>query len=145
LRREVLRSWDGPPLLFVATLRTAGDPDRGTDVGVPQLGDVRYLDLPRLTADEARALALSRLAGGGIKDEEAAAQIAGEAQGHPLFIDQLGRHTLESGERNAGRARLDEAIWGRIRRLDEPLRKLVELVAVAGAPITQEAAAAAAG
>src|SRR5208337_4721742 len=40
--------------------------------------------------------------------------------------------------------KLDDAIWSRILQLEGPTRKMAELVAIAGKPIPQEVAAAAA-
>src|SRR5262249_29692682 len=58
----------------------------------------------------------------------------------PLFIDELVRHKLVLGER-AGKLRLEEALRARIERLDDGARQVLELVVVAGAPLTQETAA----
>ncbi len=140
MRHEVLRD-DGPPLLFVATLRA--DADRSID------GFGRVITLGRLDGAEARGLVALLLRAGGIalekRDTEWIDALAAEAHGHPLFIDQLVRYAVETGERGARPVGLDAAIWSRIGRLDEPLRRIVELLAVARGPLAQEAAAAAAG
>jgi predicted ATPase len=135
LRREVLRD-DGPAILLVTSARSDAFPR-------PELfeaaGDLRQLELARLPASDARALVDQLFAYAGVDDPDGAAQIVEGAQGHPLYLAQLVRDSLESGARGAG---LDAAIWARIRRLDEPLRRVVELVAVAGRPLAQEIAAA---
>lgn len=79
----------------------------------------------------------ARLRGTAITPDE----IVGEAGGHPLYIDELVRHaalSVESSERPAGRVRLEDAIWMRASHLPPTARKLLELVAVAGAPLGAE-------
>jgi serine/threonine protein kinase len=129
LRRAVLGD-ECPPLLFLATQRLGASEADFTET--------RSLTVGRLSLDESRRLVAQLLQPGGA-DVEA---IAVESQGHPLFIDQLVRYVQESGERSAP---LHAAIWRRIRRLDEPLRRIVEFLAVAQQPLSQETAAAAAG
>src|SRR5207302_4107245 len=103
----------------------------------------------RLGLEESRQLVVDLLrAGGGSAanlDPSWVDAIAREGHGHPLFIDQIVRYVLESGARDARPVGLSAAIWNRIRRLDEPLRRIVELLAVARGPLAQETAAAAAG
>jgi eukaryotic-like serine/threonine-protein kinase len=129
LEREVLGE-GGPPLLFVTTSRE-GEAARTVAVG-------------RLDLAESRQLVGELLGAGGIAHPDPAwiDAIAHEGQGHPLFIDQLVRYVLELSRPPVG---LWAAIWNRISRLDEPLRRIVELLAVAGGPLPQETAAAAAG
>jgi serine/threonine protein kinase len=140
LRRAVLGE-SGPPLLFLATLRLDAPED--------DFAEARMLTVGRLGADESRQLVVQLLREGGAAlaaDDRAAVEaIAVEGQGHPMFIDQLVRYALESGGRLSGPVGLAAAIWSRIRRLDEPLRRIVELLAVAKGPLSQETAAAAAG
>src|SRR6185369_363880 len=83
------------------------------------------------------------LAGLGDRPEIDAGALVAEAGGHPLFIDALLRHHLAQGDLDVP-LRLDDALWARIQRLDAPARELLELVAVAGAPISLRVAAAAA-
>jgi serine/threonine protein kinase len=142
MRREVLRA-DEPALLFVKTLR----PDANHPVA--NSAEARRITLGRLGDAESRGLVAMLLRNGGItlerRDTEWIDALADEAAGHPLFVDQLVRYALETGERGARAVGLDGAIWSRIRRLDEPLRRIVELLAVAHGPLQQETAAAAAG
>jgi len=108
-----------PPLLLLATLRS----------GAPAiLGDVRHLKLAGLTSSE--SLRLAELVSEG-DPTRTAATIASEAKGNPLFIQELAQHS------GTGQPlKLDDAIWQRVCALDEGARQIVELVAVAGAPIT---------
>jgi tetratricopeptide (TPR) repeat protein len=152
LLAEVLRPPDAPAMLLLATVRVApqgGDATHGTNMAtllrdLARLpGDVRHLVLSRLAEDEARELAeglLRRAAGpaGGPSAEE----IAREADGHPFFIDALVRHAALVGGVKAGR--LQDALWSSITSLDVTSRRLVELLAVAAAPVTLDVLSAAA-
>jgi len=131
LLAEILRPPAPPPILLLATTRSR---DRQA-VGIAMLGAVRRLTLERLGADEARALATTLLsrAGGDLE----AAVVADEAAGHPLFIDELVRHAVE-GHASAAPLHLDEALWARVSGLEAPVRELLELLAVAGGPVSQE-------
>ena len=113
--------------LFLATSRTM--------VEVPNAAATPVeLPLVALTAEESERLAVT-LAG----DE--AASIAREARGHPLFIRELcvrprgaaAAHTVE------------EALHARVEAQGPEVRRLMEVVAIAGEPISQAIAAAAAG
>jgi serine/threonine protein kinase/tetratricopeptide (TPR) repeat protein len=144
----VLNPPDAPQLLLVATLRGAAEV--ATAAGSTwTTGHVRSVHVERLPPDEARELArqLMRRAGSSELSELEARGIAEEAAGHPLFIDELVRHSVvPSGESLPGaHLQLEEALYARIRRLDPPVRALLELVAVAGAPLGQESAARAVG
>jgi hypothetical protein len=138
---EVLQPPDAPPLVLIATTRD-GDATAAARIA----GEVRRLPIARLPFDEARALAglLLARARGGADDHDDAESIAEEARGHPLFIDELVRHAALSDDARPAELKLDEALVARITRLDEPARRLLELLAVAGGPLDQETAARAA-
>src|SRR5207302_6251243 len=109
------------------------------DAPVPLPVELRELFLDGLPLAEAQRLAtliLTRLDG----DSSRAEAIARETSGHPLFIDELIRHALVGGEA----ATLDDALGDRIGRLEDPMRRLLELIAIADAPLPQETAARAA-
>jgi serine/threonine protein kinase/tetratricopeptide (TPR) repeat protein len=136
LLREILRPPDSPAMLVVTTARATGDNLAGFDK--------RTIPLKPLPPGDALALAqvlCERVVGGGI---EHAAAIAAEAGGHPLYIDELVRHRLLAGE-HAPELHLDDALWARIERLDEPVRRILELIAVAGSPLPQGILAQASG
>ena len=159
LLADIMRPPGEPKLLLIATMRAAlksellrleEDPTDATVQGVEQVlalftGDVRMLRVGSLLREDARALvdALLRDAGAGAQVISAGA-LAEEAGGHPLFIDELVRQRVLLGE-GQGPLRLDEALRTRIDRLDAGPRRLLDLVAVAGAPLMQETAAMAAG
>ncbi len=132
---DVLREPAAPPLLVVVTSRTA--------VPIAELapGDVRDIELTNLPPDRARELAAALLtAHGNTESEEVAGELADEAGGHPLFIDELVRHRLVVGNAAPG-VRLDDALWARVHRLDPAARRILEVLAVAAAPLPQRTAA----
>jgi hypothetical protein len=136
LLREILHPPEAPTLLLVATVRTHDVPSAAV-ADLPC--EVRPLTLPRLSPDDARRLAVA-LSGGAAF----ASAIAEEAKGHPLFIDELVRHAQAAGA-SRGEIKLEDALWGRVLRLEPEVRTLMQLVAVAGGPLPQDVAADAAG
>jgi hypothetical protein len=119
---ELMHPPAAPPLLLVATVR-AGDEPALLPGGLGAL-EVRRVRLEALSRDESRELV--RLLGG------SGDAIADEARGHPLFLHELVRHQAQAG---AQPVRLDEALWARIAQLEPPARRLLEVVALAGAPL----------
>jgi Cdc6-like AAA superfamily ATPase len=138
LLKEILRPPDAPAVLLVATLRT----DEGAISGsLPaDARRVRLAPLPPADACELASQLIERFQAKGSVTPEA---IAAEAGGHPLFIDELVRHVRER-DPQAGPLRLDEALSARIARLDAQARQILEVLAVAGTPLTQTTAARAA-
>jgi serine/threonine protein kinase len=151
LLREVLHPPGAPALLFLGTLRTATEVRAGAAVH-PTLsvdamalpGEVRHLELDRLTPDAARALAalLARAPSSGSLDPT---RIAKETGGHPLFIHELVRHLGTVGAGMVSGVGLEEALGARIGRLDESPRQVLDVVAVAGTPVLQRVVARASG
>ena len=138
LLREVLQPPGEPRLLLLATWRrVAGAGER------PELpAATRALVVEGLAPADARELAGELLRRAGAEATRAAA-IAGEASGHPLFIDELARHAAVHPQ--AAMPRVEEAIGARVDRLDPIGRRIVELAAVAAAPLDQATLAAAVG
>jgi hypothetical protein len=147
LLADLLRPPDAPPLLLIATVRTGTAGASSRETLANQLPcSVRMLEVGRLPADEATALATMLLERATTHSPEQARQIAQEASGHPLFIDELVRHTMRSDESKASLlVRLDDALWTRIEGLEPAPRKVLELSAVAGAPLSVDVLALAAG
>ena len=87
--------------------------------------EIRRLSLGGLSRDEAAELLGAR---GAVVDLDA---VLAETHGHPMFIDAL-TSAPQDGPR---RARLDDVLRGRVAELHPDPRALVEIVAVAGAPI----------
>src|SRR5262249_54824072 len=118
LLQELLRPPEEPALLLVATVRSASttgtlasrQPD---DPGRLLPGAVRRVELERLGKQESRLLItrlVDRLAPGLPIDTET---LAKEADGHPLFIDEIVRHLFLVGA-SQGSFRLEDALWSRI-------------------------------
>ncbi len=145
---DFLHPPDAPSLLLIGTVRSAnadasyggGDPrgDRLAAIG----GDKRLLDLARMTDLEATELARKLLERTSPATSQDAAEIAREAEGHPLFIEAIVRYGALTG---APSASLEQAIGWRVDHLEQATRLILELVAVAGAPIAQSILAIAAG
>jgi eukaryotic-like serine/threonine-protein kinase len=136
-----------PPLLLCATVRTAATGAHGVDSLRDHLGyDVRDLHLERLPVDEARALAGALLARAGADDVRIDA-IATEAGGHPMFIEALVHHRPASDGDVAEPVptRLDDVLLARAAALDPAAAQVLELVCLAGGPISQDVCAHAAG
>src|SRR5262249_21957863 len=66
------------------------------------------------------------------------AQLAEEARGHPLYIDELARHQASAAGSAVGVLRLDEALWSRACLLDSAERQTLAAIAVSGGPLAQE-------
>jgi serine/threonine protein kinase len=145
LLEDVLRPPDAPPLLVLASVRTDAGPAPGSDGdGEPLLpGDPLVVELPPLAAADARELArrLLRSADGATAS---AAAIATEAHGHPLYIDELVRHAA-AGDGGARPLRLDDAIRARVAQLGDDARAVLELIAIADAPLPRQVLADATG
>jgi hypothetical protein len=141
---ELLRPPDAPPLLFLATIRSGTERrKKGEEPLLP--GDVRQVNLTPLPKAEAHELIRSLLGAETLNEEQTreAEAIYREANGHPLFIDELVRH--RAIQRSAASpSRLDDALWDRAAQLSPSARKLLELVAVAGVPLPQQVVAQAA-
>jgi len=144
LLAEVMQPPDAPPLLLVATDRPRpGDTVDPLEALDP--GDLHRVSLHGLEPDEASLLAtcLFDTAGAGAL-ASIAADVAAEASGHPLFVQELVRHVLEGRSPSPRGVRLEEALLHRIGALEPAARRLLEIVAVAGAPIAQSLSAQAA-
>lgn len=97
--------------------------------------------LEDLSAEDAHALARELLPGCGAA---LAAEIAHESAGHPLFIEELGRHLASHPEAGASGLQLDVAIGARVAELDPGDRRLLELLSVHAAPLRHDVLSAAA-
>jgi tetratricopeptide (TPR) repeat protein len=143
LLRELLRGPDAPKVLVLATVRNVVDTDTlSLDELLAELADVtvRRTSLGPLTDDESRTLA-EKLAPTLI-DKVDVARVTREARGHPMFLHEILRHldSLGDGTRTAT---LDAALTSRVALLRDDARGLLELVCIAGAPISLEVASSA--
>lgn len=142
---ELLSPPERPPLLLVYTFR------REEAAASALLRDLETRDLPiepltlePLTLEDAERLATALLvpyAAAGLATRELAEEIARESEGNPFFVEQLVRHVAGGGNVAVSLADLFDA---RLSTLPSEARRLLELVAVAGRPISQGVAARAA-
>jgi hypothetical protein len=108
-------------------------------------GDVRQIALTPLPAEDANRLARILLERAGSSDPDAAAVLAEEAGGHPLFLHELVRHAAVGDQGSPRAARLDDAVWSRASQLPKQALHVLELTCVAGHPLPEETFAVAAG
>lgn len=152
LMKEILRPPDAPPLLFIASYRSdeaqGGPFMRAFRAEMP----VRDLPVAELTMDESRQLAASLL-GNSIADaREAAAMIADESGGNPLFIDELARSFALAGDtirqamtdhrahdRQGRDALVRDVLQVRLRHLASGAARMLQYVAVNGQPMRMPA------
>jgi predicted ATPase len=122
----------GAACLFVATMRPGAPPD-----AVPLAAQAERIALGGLSADESRTLwnALSSGAAQTSASEDRRDAAMREAAGHPLFLAELARSARDHGPNLRGGARLLDVLWGRVQERDGVDRGLLEVVAVAGAPL----------
>ena len=145
---DILRGPDSPRLLLLATVRVeAGQLDLQLPVGpiaLPPGGTL--INVPRLLPSEAQelveALAFQVGTEGALID---AASVAGEAQGYPLFLHELVRYHAVHQDKGQRPIALEDALWARIQVLDEPSRKLLQVISLAPAAMMQATATRAAG
>jgi tetratricopeptide (TPR) repeat protein len=144
---ELLRPPDAPAFLLIVTARSSAD-GGGTSrfISATLSSELRHIHLDRLPPESALELARALLQGvrPGVDPGADAEAVAREADGHPMFIDELVRQVALRGELESAPPRLEEVLWSRIAELDPPARTLLEVVSVAGVPLDQEIAARAA-
>lgn len=151
---DLMRQPHPPSLLLVFCSRDESEPGSWDEVSVD--APIRHAAIdsllsalsPRLTrielgplaAPDAVSLARHYLRGG---QEKQAERVAEEAGGLPLFISELAIHmqTVAPGETRP--ISLDGLLTSRIGHLPDNARELLELVAVAGEPISQRVCASA--
>ncbi len=143
---EVLRPPDAPPVFVLATMRS-GTTSLGlepTDLGRSFQGEVQRLALVRLPPEDARELTARLLESGTAGSQDCASKIVAEADGHPLFIQELVHYAATHGAQKALSPRLDEALVSRIAALPALALRILELVSLAGTPLRMDAIARAA-
>ena len=139
LVNALMRPPNPPPLMLIGTARF------GWLESIKVPGDLHRLALAPLPPGDASELAgalLARMHGAAPEAADSEA-IAKEAGGHPLFIDELVRHSAAATPGD-GPVHLDDAIWKRVERLEAKARELIHVIAIAGSPLPIEVAAQAA-
>ena len=140
LLREILGGGDAPNVLVLATAREVDAPDT---MAISQIAEelidvsVVRTDLGRLTEAESRALA-ERLVPTLARRIDVA-RIAREAGGHPMFLAEILRHIDSLGD-GTPTATLDDALTSRVALLGAEPRGLLELVCIAGVPLSLDVA-----
>ncbi|HEX5063787.1 MAG TPA: AAA family ATPase [Kofleriaceae bacterium] len=135
LLEEIVRQPDAPPLMLLATLRPRNAPgvadiEARIRAACPQ---IRTIELGPLEPAASQELAERLCALHDVRDRLDAKQLADEAAGHPLFLDELVRHAASGG--TGGGLRLDDALWERAAALDPKARVVLEVVSLAGEPL----------
>jgi predicted Ser/Thr protein kinase len=147
LMREILRPPEAPALLLVLSYRSE---ERGSSLLVElesflhELPDgwANEIVLVPLDTRDSQSLA-ANLCVNQIDSDRRMAEIVAEAAGNPFFIVELAREPAH--RRRPESPRLSDLIAGRVAELSQPARRLLEIVSVAGAPLSRSLALGAAG
>lgn len=147
LLADLLRPGEAPPLLLLGCSRARPGLTDSLLARLEQLaGDDDFwditLDLEDLPLDQATELAGRHLEDSSLQPAELAARISG---GNPFLILELtrfGMPSLAAGEQLVSQhdELADKLLWARASLLAEPIRRVLEVVAVAGEPLDPEAA-----
>jgi eukaryotic-like serine/threonine-protein kinase len=99
--------------------------------------NARELTVGPLGFDESRQLALALLRREKQQAARVAELVAAESGGSPFFVRELARFLATEAESNdAVNIDLNQVLWSRIVRLPAPARTLMEIIAVAGRPLS---------
>ncbi len=136
---ELVRPSDSsppPPMTLIAMVRSdeASDTLRHILEQLEGAQQVERIALGPLQEAAVRALAASLL--GGDEHEDLIDRLVRASEGSPLFLDELVRHHDTSGDAEQTHGELTAMIQRRVQRLPEQARRFVELVAVAGEPVS---------
>lgn len=138
LLSDLLAPPAAPRLLFVGAHRD-GDVTASAFLAIlearPLAASRRAIDLGPLSPDESRELAAAVLASLG-RDARDAEAIAAESRGSPFFVHELGRAEAPGG----GAARIEQLVVARVAALADRPRRLVEVLALADAPLSLDVA-----
>jgi hypothetical protein len=146
---QIVQPPEPPPFLFLGTFRSE---EAETSPFLTTLGALaasvwdepeERLEVEALAEADARTLAASLLAQAALADDPRFARIAAEADGSPLFIDQLATAAHERAARGADGVSTGESeplaladvIERRVAQLPSSARVLLETLAVAGQPV----------
>jgi eukaryotic-like serine/threonine-protein kinase len=138
LARDLVRHRDSPPILLVINSRPSEDAEAVARLDAVTTIDSRRIQVNALAEPQAIQLAeqLSRSFAPQLKLDLAA--IVRETHGHPLYISELIRYaaTRGSATESAQAVHLDQAILSRIAELPMEGRAIIDVLAVAGEPLT---------
>lgn len=140
LMAELLRAPHSPSILVIIAHRPSASPS-GFVAALDELPsnlEARRLELGQLTPEEAAAMAGHLL---DATQAVRAAQIASEAAGSPIFIQQLAEQANSTARPDGGSAAdLNQLIVNRVAGLEREARQLLETIAVAAQPIPERVA-----
>lgn len=100
----------------------------------------RVISVGRLALADARRLACALLAGATDDVAVRAEAIARESGGNPFFLRELAAYVIDGRENVPHRVTLDDVLAMRLGQLPTAARRLADVIALAGAPISQRAA-----
>jgi eukaryotic-like serine/threonine-protein kinase len=149
---DLLRPPNPPVLLLIVAYRTEeAEESEAVRHLLERLGarglearDVRELEVGALDPDEARELARALLRRGEDRGPLAADALARESGGDPFLIDQLTRWLHEYGGQDVD-VSFTQVMRHQLGELAPDARRALELIAVSGQPVRQQAVARAAG
>jgi eukaryotic-like serine/threonine-protein kinase len=134
---------DAPPLLVIASDRT--DPGRLNPAieelarfseSAPMPATIEELTLGALPAPDAALLARALFRREGGLDAALQAQVLAESRGNPLFLKELSRWAATGPAGSAKAASIDAIVGGRADLLSSAGRAVLELLAIAGRPLS---------
>ena len=153
LLTELLRGPVLPRLMLLASyrseyesmnpcLKTISQPERFVGGGAL----VARVAVGPLAPNDALGLAATLLEDAALHDPAHVASIARESAGNPYLITEIARYVQaaslhqEAGVAADGPIGVQDMVWLRIQRLPEESRRLLEVIAVAGRPLSQRCA-----
>ena len=147
---EIVRPPFAPPVLFVLACR---EEDAQTATFVTELrvrwpsgAEVRDMTIGPLDSDDAARLALSLIGSSADSAQRVAAAVARESGGSPFLVEEIARSAADRLLADADApVTLEQVIGERLANLPEDARRLVEIIAVGGAPMPVSTVGAAAG
>lgn len=156
LLEDLLEGNDAPAVLFVAGFRSGETQSpllrelAGSASGSRGRKGMVHIQLGKLRPTDARELARRLVAERGIEDTTLADAIADEADGSPLFLEELVRYHAQTGGEGGLAPRgatpdFDEVVRRRVARLPEGTQRVLRVVAIAGRPVPIALVMAAAG
>jgi len=141
LLADLMRAPDPPPVLLVLATRAEGA-EPVVDLVRRMDAAQRLIDIGPLDDEAAIAIAVSHL---GEDNRETAEQLVREADGSPLYVIELARYLHGRSLSDIAGKGLDAMLAERIHGLGEAGRRIAEMVAVAGEPMTRSVLAATSG
>jgi tetratricopeptide (TPR) repeat protein len=150
--KDLLRPPDSPFLLLIASYRQEEEASsavlravREETIVTSRIRDVRHIEVGRLSLDESRRLARSLVEEDPALDAQWLDTIARESGGNPYLIASMVRcyQTRPVAEID-GRLSVDSMIWSQVAGLPAEAQRLLEVVALAGHPLREVDALAAA-